>query len=273
MITGTVNADSEAVIRLVVQGPVGHVHEIEAVIDTGFNGFLTLPSALVTMLGLTRLSRGRALLANGSEELFDIQIRESKFTVVLLTPNAVDKPWLMWKAGAVSGVSLATREASTVIPIVYRLSMEQMPSPLRSRQAAFGEDRESIGRVLETLKQSTPLPAAAFTEFVKLFVPRYLENVARALAETPPPLTESAVHDWLDRITYFERTDRRSEVGQLHRAMVNVFASGDNAFETPLDVRLPPSRRHLSLRETVPGSGETVRPRSAVVSSRHLSSR
>lgn len=72
MIMGTVNADSEAIIRLVVQRPAGHVHEVEAIIDTGFNGFLTLPSALVTMLGLTRLSRGRALLANGSEELFDI---------------------------------------------------------------------------------------------------------------------------------------------------------------------------------------------------------
>lgn len=72
MITGTVNADYEAVIRLHVQGSTGHAHEVEAIIDTGFNGFLTLPSALVTVLGLTRLSRGRALLANGSEELFDI---------------------------------------------------------------------------------------------------------------------------------------------------------------------------------------------------------
>jgi clan AA aspartic protease len=41
-------------------------------IDTGFNGFLTLPPALVTALGLIRRSRGRVLLANGSEELFDI---------------------------------------------------------------------------------------------------------------------------------------------------------------------------------------------------------
>jgi clan AA aspartic protease len=72
MITGTVNADYEAVIRLRVQGPTGHAHEVEAIIDTGFNGFLTLPPALVTALGLIHLSRGRALLANGSEELFDI---------------------------------------------------------------------------------------------------------------------------------------------------------------------------------------------------------
>jgi clan AA aspartic protease len=72
MITGTVNADYEAVIRLFVQGPAGPAHEVDAIIDTGFNGFLTLPPALVTALGLMRRSRGRALLANGSEELFDI---------------------------------------------------------------------------------------------------------------------------------------------------------------------------------------------------------
>ncbi len=72
MITGTVNADYEAVIRLFVQGPAGPTHEVDAIIDTGFNGFLTLPPALVTALGLMRRSRGRALLANGSEELFDI---------------------------------------------------------------------------------------------------------------------------------------------------------------------------------------------------------
>ena len=72
MITGTVNADSEAIIRLQVQGPTGHTQEVDALIDTGFNGFLTLPPALVTALGLTRRSRGRAQLANGREELFDI---------------------------------------------------------------------------------------------------------------------------------------------------------------------------------------------------------
>jgi clan AA aspartic protease len=72
MITGTVNADYEAVIRLFVQGPAGPAHEVDAIIDTGFNGFLTLPPALITALGLIRRSRGRALLADGSEELFDI---------------------------------------------------------------------------------------------------------------------------------------------------------------------------------------------------------
>ncbi len=72
MITGVVNADYEAVIRLRVQGSAGQEREVDAIIDTGFNGSLALPPVLVMALGLTRLSRGRAVLANGSDELFDI---------------------------------------------------------------------------------------------------------------------------------------------------------------------------------------------------------
>ena len=72
MIHGTVNADREAVLRLQVSGLSGQPQEIEAVVDTGFTGFLTLPLSAIAALGLTRISRGRAILANGSEEIFDI---------------------------------------------------------------------------------------------------------------------------------------------------------------------------------------------------------
>lgn len=72
MITGTVSADREAVIPLAVRGASGQDVQILAVIDTGFNGFLTLPLHLVAVLGLTRLSRGRAQLADGRETIFDI---------------------------------------------------------------------------------------------------------------------------------------------------------------------------------------------------------
>lgn len=72
MITGTVNPDREATIRLVVRGPAGQDQEVEAIIDTGFNGFLTLPPSVVAALGLPHLGRGRAILANGSDEFFDV---------------------------------------------------------------------------------------------------------------------------------------------------------------------------------------------------------
>ena len=52
MITGVVTNDRQAVIHLTARGPAGQEQEIEAIIDTGFDGWLSLPSSLVAGLGL-----------------------------------------------------------------------------------------------------------------------------------------------------------------------------------------------------------------------------
>ena len=72
MIEGEVNDAYEAVVALSLQGPEGQAQDIEAVIDTGYSGFLTLPTALVTELGLPFAYIGRALLANDDEVTFDV---------------------------------------------------------------------------------------------------------------------------------------------------------------------------------------------------------
>jgi clan AA aspartic protease len=72
MITGVVTTAREAVLTLTVRGPTGQAQEIQAVVDTGFDGSLTLPSDLNAALGLPWRRRGRALLADGSESVFDI---------------------------------------------------------------------------------------------------------------------------------------------------------------------------------------------------------
>ncbi len=72
MIEGAVNANLEAVVTLTLRGEAGQQREIEAVIDTGFNGFLTLPPPLVAELGLPFASKGLATLAGGSEAAFDV---------------------------------------------------------------------------------------------------------------------------------------------------------------------------------------------------------
>ena len=69
-----VNANREATIRLGVIDPQGHPQDIEAVIDTGFTGFLTLPLALVTAFGLSWLCRQPGILADGRVEYFDVYI-------------------------------------------------------------------------------------------------------------------------------------------------------------------------------------------------------
>lgn len=72
MIEGVVNSAREAVVPLTVANTAGRTRPIDAVIDTGFSGFLTLPEALVSELRLPFVTRGRATLANGSEDFFDI---------------------------------------------------------------------------------------------------------------------------------------------------------------------------------------------------------
>ena len=73
MITGAVKSD-EARIRLKVRGRRGREHEVEAVIDSGYTGALTLSPALITRLGLRWRSVERATLADGSTCVFQVYV-------------------------------------------------------------------------------------------------------------------------------------------------------------------------------------------------------
>ena len=72
MIVGAMNSQREAVVRLVVVGPDGRKRPVDAVLDTGYTGSLTLPSALVASLDLPFRGRGSVLLGDGSESTFDM---------------------------------------------------------------------------------------------------------------------------------------------------------------------------------------------------------
>ena len=72
MIEGFVNANFEAVVTIPLLGPAGQTREVAAVVDTGFNGYLTLPPTLVAELGLSVVGAGQAILADGSEASFDV---------------------------------------------------------------------------------------------------------------------------------------------------------------------------------------------------------
>lgn len=71
MMQGYVNENYEAVISVVVKNGA-KLKSINAVIDTGFTGFLSLPVAVIAELELSWSYRDRATLGDGSETLFDI---------------------------------------------------------------------------------------------------------------------------------------------------------------------------------------------------------
>jgi clan AA aspartic protease len=95
MITGSVNARLEASIPLFVEDASGQTHSLEAVIDTGFSGFLSLPPAQIASLGLMWLCQEQAMLADGSIQILDVytadivwdsQSRRTRVTAVDSSP-------------------------------------------------------------------------------------------------------------------------------------------------------------------------------------------
>lgn len=71
MITGYVSVDQQAIIEISVEGQQQTVR-IDATIDTGYNGFLTLPPYVINLLHLPWLTQSRVILANGEAESVDV---------------------------------------------------------------------------------------------------------------------------------------------------------------------------------------------------------
>jgi clan AA aspartic protease len=71
MIHGVVNFRYELTLPIVVGDSNGQREFINTVIDTGFDGFLSLPSEIIIRLGLAWRTSNVATLGDGSKTLFD----------------------------------------------------------------------------------------------------------------------------------------------------------------------------------------------------------
>lgn len=67
MIAGAVHADGDPIVPIRIRGTRGGTINLDAVVDTGFNGWLTLSAHKIAALGLRFREEGRYVLAYGSE--------------------------------------------------------------------------------------------------------------------------------------------------------------------------------------------------------------
>ena len=67
MISGTVSADREAIVPLRIRGSGDSTVDVGASIDTGYNGYLTLPSDVIKRLDLPFAGTGQAALGDGRD--------------------------------------------------------------------------------------------------------------------------------------------------------------------------------------------------------------
>ena len=76
MIHGRVSANRDAIIELQILSSTQKDEIVEAVIDTGFNGYLTLPADLVRRLKLQPAGNRRATLGDGTSVVLEVFLAE-----------------------------------------------------------------------------------------------------------------------------------------------------------------------------------------------------
>jgi len=75
MMQGIVNQNCEATLPIVIKNDTA-TQLVDAVIDTGFSGFLTLPSDIISALRLMWKGRDIATLGDGTSCIFEVYIAD-----------------------------------------------------------------------------------------------------------------------------------------------------------------------------------------------------
>jgi hypothetical protein len=116
-------------------------------------------------------------------------ITAAKRTFVLLTPNSMQRPWVLWESGAAAGVALGARKRSPVVPIAFGIKDNDIPSPFSSKQVIHGDAAVGITRLLQDLNKALgkPLPDTPFSLTVDKCLPPFLARIAEALESSSPP--------------------------------------------------------------------------------------
>jgi clan AA aspartic protease len=74
MIAGKVTPQREATFDLVVIAPDDQERQVDVVLDTGFNGYLTLPRRIVQDLRFPLAGNRRVTLGNGATVVLDMYV-------------------------------------------------------------------------------------------------------------------------------------------------------------------------------------------------------
>ena len=97
MISGSVNAFREARVPVTVTGPAGIVRTINFLVDTGFNGDITLPPQLIATLGLRWLQSDSVRFADDRLVMEDVYVAEIEWggTTQTIHVYVMDSPPLL----------------------------------------------------------------------------------------------------------------------------------------------------------------------------------
>ena len=184
---------------------VSHAHDDRRIADALSQAVDTLFGARVPVSYSTKRSADGGIRAG--ENWFrwiGEQVRTSRVTVVLLTPNSVVRPWLLWETGAVYGAALAkgTENAPSVRPLIYRLSDGDIPSPLRAAnlQTLHGDSSYEMKQFFVELFSDfdvlSPTQVMQAGQRLDAVLETYIAEVEFALDDSPTIPLEGVTQKW-----------------------------------------------------------------------------
>jgi hypothetical protein len=110
------------------------------------------------------------------------EVNDSDLVIVVLTPRSLNRPWLLWEAGAATGVALAREQKTPIVPLLYSIANRDVPSPLRSLQTIDGKSGSRIADLIETIRRNGAKPMVAGDE-----IGRHTEQYLEAVQEVGIP--------------------------------------------------------------------------------------
>jgi tetratricopeptide (TPR) repeat protein len=184
----------------------------------------------------------------------------ARTTLIIVTPHALGKPWLLWEAGAVKGASLARAGASAadtspiIVSLAFGLPVSECPDPLRGEQIIQGTDLERLRELFIRVLQNHGVSGKALFDsgtLIEQAFKRYIPAVESAMQRAPSLINEPNVQDWLKRLEALAADKRLSELAGFERWMMLAFGRDTDEDATtggiPIDVRLHRALGELQL--------------------------
>jgi tetratricopeptide (TPR) repeat protein len=217
---------------------ISHTHADKEIADAFRDAVTALFGSWLTLSYSTDTEHGPKQGARWLDWI-NQQVKTSDFTLVLLTPASLQKPWILWEAGAVAGTAVAAGDSDgrKVRPLVFRVPSDQVPDPFRDIQLVRGDSYDDVANILIEWMEMLPGNAGAKAgRNLEGVLKKYITTVTAALDQAPLIPTEGIVQEWCVRLDELKSQNRMSEVRTVHD-WLNI-AFGRDREDRPLDVRI-----------------------------------
>jgi len=170
---------------------ISHTHTDKKISDAINEAIVNLfGNKMVRVVYSTKEDDGGIPHGNDWYEWIVEQVKEADIALILLTPNSIKSPWILWEAGAIEGIALATnydknlKERRKVRPITFDLQPEDIPSPFHRIQTISGDKREDVIKFLiDLISQFKNVLDNEFEAGMRLekSVNKYMESIRASL--------------------------------------------------------------------------------------------